>query len=182
MWLLILLCACALLLLLTLTTSARSVWHSTRNNDEVLQRVEVLAREGRVEEALEVAHGLGGAASSAVIAGLTRRDEAEAEQGIREVGRAHLAAFRGKLRLFEWIGAAALLGPAAAAVDLLGVGSEGLDALRETGELYAFLALTAWGLGIAILATLGRFWLISRLRRLAVEMEKGALVVYNTAR
>ena len=54
-------------------------WTARRNNDEVLQRVEVLAREGRVEDALGVAHALQGASAAVLIAGFTRATEAEAE-------------------------------------------------------------------------------------------------------
>ena len=178
MWLPLLLAACAVVVVATLADTIRAVWRAARNNDEVLQRVEILGHEGRVEDALEVAHGLGGAAAAVVTAGLTRPDESDADRAIEEVAAAQRAPFELRARVLEWLAFVALIGPAAAAVERIAADARGFDG----GALQALLGLAAAGLAIALAATLGRFWLLTRLRRLAVDMEKGAVVVYNTAR
>ena len=58
-------------------------WTARRNNDEVLQRVEVLAREGRVEDALGVAHAQQGASAEVLIAGCTEVPMVLAPEDVR---------------------------------------------------------------------------------------------------
>ena len=151
------------------------LWYAGRHADEVRQRVEVLGREGRVDEALRIAQVLPGSVSTVVHAGLSAADEAEAERAMRAAAAAELRRLGTERRIVDWAGVAAVVIPLAFGAWLLYEG-------RFEDEVEGWLMLLALGLAVAIVAVLIRFWLLSRVRRHAADMEKGAAVVYNTAR
>ena len=156
-------------------------WTARRNNDEVLQRVEVLAREGRVEDALGVAHALQGASAAVLIAGFTRATEAEAEIAMERARGAQRDTIGWYVSALDRLSLAGQLLAAANALYLLVLipGGPGFFDRFAQGMALTFCGM---GLSMAIPATVGRFWLLSRIRRLAIDMEKAAAVVYNTAR
>ena len=155
-------------------TAVVRLWYASRNAEEVLQRVEVLGREGRIDEARRLAGLLPGSVSTVVLAGLGR-PEPDAEVAMKRAIASELRRLSSERHFVDWAAIAAVAIPLA-----FGAWLRSTD--RLGAELGGWLFLVSVGLATAIGAVLIRFWILSRLRRLAVDMEKGALVVYNTAR
>ncbi len=153
-------------------------WLASRHGEEALQRAEVLTRDGKIEDAVRIARGLPGPVSEVLVAGLSAPDEESAERAMAEAAAAQ------RKRLAEPVRTLDVLGVTAVALPLLGAAIRVLlgDGANQTEEWQRTLFVLAVGLGTAIFATLGRFWILARIRRIVVEMEKGAAVVYNTAR
>lgn len=156
-------------------TAAVRVWYARRNGDEVRQRVEILSREGRLDDALRVARNTPGSVSTVLLAGMGEAEESHAETAMKAAAARELDRVGVERRVLDWAGPIALFTPLALGAWLAYGGG-------TTRQLDAWLYLMSAGLGVAILAALGRFWLLARLRRLALDMEKGAAVVYNTTR
>ena len=157
------------------------VWLARRHTDEVLQRVTTHVAAGRIDDALKAARWLPGAVSSVILAGLESPDEAEAEVAMAAARQRELARHAVEPVLAAWVATFGLLAPQAYAVTRLAVAARS-DAALSASDVRMWLILTAAGLTLAVLVTLGRFWLVARIRALAGDMEKGAAVVYNTTR
>ena len=155
----LLLFALALTLIGTIGARVRA---AIRNDDEVLQRVELLGRQGRVEDAASVAHATTGAAAAVVAAGLGAPD---AEPAMRAAMEVELRSLRRGLGLLDWIGALAVLLPA--------------TALIVADLPTAPLASLALGLGVALLVALARWTILAGVRRAGLGMEKAAAVVLD---
>lgn len=180
----VVLIVCGVITAGALAFAAARYWGASRHADEVLQRVAVLGREGRIDEALGVAHALPGAVSAVLLAGLPQADEAVAEAVMAETAAARRLELGRPATMLEWAASASILTPAAGLVGAIAALAPvgGTDLVALLGLMRPALGHLAGGLAIAAAATLGRFWLLSRIRRLAIDMEKGAAVVYNTAR
>lgn len=138
------------------------VWRAIHNDDEVLQRVELLARQDRLDDAAGVAHATSGAAAVVVAAGLAAND---ADPAMREAMVAELRRLRRGARLLDWTGAVAVIVPAVALV--------------AVDEPQPPLAALAVGLGVAIGVALARWALVAGMRRAALDMEKAAGLVLD---
>ena len=154
------------------------IWGASRHGDEALQRAEVLTREGRIEDAVRVARRLPGPVSTVLVAGLSAVNEAEAEKAMADAAASERRRLSASIRLLDVVAAAGVVLPLVG----LAIARFRSDATPGPHDLYDSLLVLALGLGTAILAVLGRFWVHARVRRIVVEMEKGAAVVYNTAR
>ena len=170
--------ACALGSIELLLVGLVRTWWAGRNGEETLQRVDVLTREGNATEALAVARRLRGSVAGVVVAGLRAADEATSEQAMADAAIEERKRLMADVRALDVLGAIAVLLPLVGTAIMAGLG----DAAIPAEEWRWALLLLAVGFGTAIVATLGRFWLTARIRRLAVDMAKGAALVYNTAR
>ena len=144
------------------------------NAEEALQRMEALGGSVSVADARAIDRIAPGSVAAVLLAGMSQPDEVGAEAAVRRHQAEELGRYDRDLAAIERAGAGALLVPAAFGVWLLRAG--------PGPALGGWLHLAAIGLGIAIAATLVRAWILTRLRRLALDMEKAAAVVYNTAR
>ncbi|HEX6590082.1 MAG TPA: hypothetical protein VF039_13840 [Longimicrobiales bacterium] len=145
-----------------IVTIGRRVRGAIRNDDEVLQRVELHGRQDRLEDAAGVAHATSGAAAAVVAAGLAAPD---AEPAMRAAIATELDRLARGSRLLDWTGALAALVPGAALV------------LADAPT--APLAALALGLGVAILVALARWAIVAGLRRAELDMEKAAALVHD---
>ncbi len=150
------------LALALIVTMGRRVRGAIRNDDEVLQRVALLGREGRIEDAAGVAHATSGAAAAVIAAGLAAP---EPEPAMREAIGLELERLGRGARLLDWTGALAVLIPGVALV-----------AAEDAAGALAALAL---GLGVALVVALGRWSIVAGLRRAALDMEKAAGLVLD---
>lgn len=141
----------------------RRLLGAIRNDDEVLERVALLGRQGRTEDAAGVAHALPGAAAAVVAAGLAA--PADADTAMRGAMGGELRRLERGTRLLDWTGALALLVPGVALV----------IAEDPAGPLAAL----ALGLGVALIVALARWTFVAGLRRAALDMERTAAVVLD---
>jgi hypothetical protein len=161
-----------------------ATWRAARHAEEVLQRVEVLTGDGRAAEVMQVLQTLPGSTAAAIAAALADPAAvgANAERTVDGTIQSERSRLSAHVRALDLVGALALMVPIAATAwalldDRYDAGA-GAEALSWEPILVAAVA----GLSIAIAATLGRFWILARVRRIVVDMEKGVAVVYNTAR
>ena len=169
---------CAVATVAQLALGLFRTWSANRSGEEAWQRAEVLTREGKSAEALAVTRRLPGPVSAVIAAGLEARGESAAHLAVESGLDAERTRLMGDVRRLDALALIALLLPVAAAI-IVALAGAGPAPPADQASVLLVLAL---GLGTAILAVLGRFWILARVRRIVVEMEKGAAVVYNTAR
>ena len=176
----LLLCALATLALIAL--GGWRLWQATRHTEEVLQRVASLGREGKLDDAARVARETPGPVAAVMLAGLTAPDVPAAESALDRSARAERTRLERGLALLDTVGGVALLLPAlgvvAALVAHAGAG-DGTGAAWTRTDVEAGLITFAAGLGIALVASLGRHFLASRVAGLVVDMEKGTGAVQS---
>lgn len=145
----------------TITLGLR-VRRAIHDDEEVLQRVELLGRQDRLDDAAGVARATSGAAAVVVAAGLAAND---ADAAMRDAMAAELRRLRRGARPLDWTGALAVLVPAVALV--------------AADQPQPPLAALVVGLGVAIGVALARWALVAGVRRAALDMEKAAGLVVD---
>lgn len=181
----LLLLICAALVVTVVAVSGYRLWSAGRRSDEVLQRVEALGREDRYDDALTLVRETPGPVAAVLAAGLER---AHAPVSGAAEAALTLAALEQRAGLERGLGALAATGAVALLLGLLALvlglldatravaATDRLEAARGVAGLEAGLLGLALGLGVALMAAVGRYWLLGRVRRLAIEMAKGTAV------
>ena len=191
-WMMYPLVLCSLVALGVIIAKAWTLWVAHHQTSDVLREAGELTRQGRIEEAIQVATDTPGPAAAILTAGLRRiRDmevrEGELEQaisttgtielGFLERGLVVLATIANVAPLMGFLGTVAGMILAFAAIEEAGNVDPGLVA----GGIKVALLTTATGLTIAIPVNIAYNFFVTRIDQLIVDMEQGAQEVLNLA-
>lgn len=165
------------------------LWVAHRDTKRVLSSVEEMAREGRLDEAIDLANRTPGPVSAILLSGLYRireerlgRDVEKAmsatgtiELGFLERGLVVLATVATVAPLMGFLGTVWGMIEAFGAIELAGQ----VEASLVASGIKVALITTAAGLMIAIPVNIGYNYFVSRIDRLIVEMEEGTATILN---
>jgi biopolymer transport protein ExbB len=169
-----------------------TLWVAHASTVAVLTEAEAAARDGRIEEAIEIAAARPGPAAAIVVAGFRRiqRDEIHEgelvqainttgaiELGFLERGLVILATIANVAPLMGFLGTVAGMILAFAAIEAAG----DVDPSLVAGGIKVALLTTATGLVIAIPVNIGYNFFVTRIDQLILDMEQGAQKVLNLA-
>ncbi len=183
---------CSLLALGVGIAKAYTLWVAHRDTKQVLGRVSELARDGRIEDAIQEAADTRGPCAAILHAGLMRiRDRTvragELEQaitttgtielGFLERGLVVLATIANVAPLMGFLGTVAGMILAFASIETAGQ----VDPALVAGGIKVALLTTAAGLVIAIPVNIFYNYFVSKIDRLIVNMEQGAQEILNLA-
>ena len=171
---------------------AWTLWVAHRSTESVIAEVGEAARQGRIDDAIQVAAETRGPAAAVLLAGLRRMRErrvraGELEQAINTTGTIELGFLeRGLVILATVANVAPLMGflgtvagmiLAFAAIEQAG----DVDPALVAGGIKVALLTTATGLAIAVPVNIAYNFFVSRIDKLIVDMEQGAQHVLNLA-
>ncbi len=165
------------------------LWVADRDTKRVLAGVEEMAREGRLDEAIDLANRTPGPVSAILLSGLYRiRDErlgrdvekamsatGTIELGFLERGLVVLATIATVAPLMGFLGTVWGMIEAFGAIELAGQ----VEASLVASGIKVALITTAAGLMIAIPVNIAYNYFVSRIDRLIVEMEEGTAAITN---
>lgn len=177
---------CSLLALGVIIAKAYMLWAANRRSDELLQRVDALGREGKIDEAIRLAEETPGPVSAIVVSALSRRNvntSRDIEKAISTTGAIELGFLERGLVLLATIANVApllgFLGTVAGMITAFGAIAEAgqVEATLVAGGIKVALITTATGLLIAVPVNLAYNYFVTRIDKLIVDMEKGAASV-----
>lgn len=177
---------CSLLALGVIIAKAYTLWAANRRSDELLQRVETLGREGKIDDAVRLAEETPGPVSAIILAGLRRRDintSRDIEKAISTTGAIELGFLERGLVLLATIANVApllgFLGTVAGMITAFGAIAEAgqVEASLVAGGIKVALITTAAGLLIAVPVNLAYNYFVTRIDKGIVDMEKGTATV-----
>lgn len=177
---------CSLLALGVIIAKGYMLWAANRRSEELLQRVDALGREGKIDEAIHVAEDTPGPVSAIVVSALSRRDvntSRDIEKAISTTGAIELGFLERGLVLLATIANVApllgFLGTVAGMITAFGAIAEAgqVEASLVAGGIKVALITTATGLLIAVPVNLAYNYFVTRIDKLIVDMEKGAASV-----
>lgn len=183
---------CSLIALGVMIAKAWTLWVAHSSTQAVLAEVDEAARQGRLDEALELAAARPGPAAAILVAGL-RRIKAEEielkemEQAIKTTGTIELGFLeRGLVILATVANVAPLMGFLGTVVGMVlafgAIEAAGdVDPTLVAGGIKVALLTTATGLLIAIPVNIGYNFFVSRIDALIIDMEQGAQKVLDLA-
>jgi biopolymer transport protein ExbB len=189
-WMMYPLVLCSLIALGVMFAKAWTLWVAHRNTSRVLGQVEETARDGRIQEALEIASDVPGPAAAILAAGLKRIRgsvvaEGEVEKavdttgaielGFLERGLVILATIANVAPLMGFLGTVAGMILAFAAIESAG----NVDPALVAGGIKVALLTTATGLAIAIPVNIAYNFFVTRIDSLILDMEQGTQQVLN---
>ncbi len=175
---------CSLLALGVIIAKAWTLWVAHRESKGLLEQVEHLGREGRIDEALRLAEERPGPVAAILYAGLRRVRERTAstagvEKAVQTTGAIELGFLeRGLVVLATVANVAPLLGflgTVAGMISAFGAIAQAgqVDAALVAGGIKVALITTATGLIIAVPVNLGYNYFVTRIDKLIVDMEEG---------
>lgn len=179
---------CSLLALGVIIAKAYTLWAAHRSSRMILEQVESLGREGRIEEAIELAAETPGPVAAILLSGLRRVHErnikgADIERAIKTTGAIELGFLeRGLIVLATVSNVAPLmgfLGTVAGMISAFGAIAEAgqVEASLVAGGIKIALITTATGLIIAIPVNIGYNFFVTRIDMLIQDMEAGTAAV-----
>jgi biopolymer transport protein ExbB len=183
---------CSLIALGVMIAKAYTLQVAHGSTQVILEEAGEAAREGRFDEAIQIASDRPGPTAAIVLAGLRRitQDElhdGELEQaisttgtielGFLERGLVILATIANVAPLMGFLGTVAGMILAFAAIESAG----NVDATLVAGGIKVALLTTATGLVIAIPVNIGYNFFVTRIDRLILDMEQGAQRILNIA-
>ncbi len=183
---------CSLIALGVVIAKAWTLWLAHRSTKKVLGSVEELAREGQVNEAIELASETPGPTAAILLAGLRRIRTAKIaegemekavsttgaiELGFLERGLVVLATVANVAPLMGFLGTVAGMIMAFASIEAAG----DVDPALVAGGIKVALLTTATGLAIAIPVNIGYNYFVTRIDSLILDMEQGTQQILNLA-
>lgn len=187
-WMMYPLVLCSLLALGVMIAKGITLWTAHRTSQEILERVEMLGREGSVEEAVRAAEETPGPVAAILLAGLRRLQERrtgskDVEKAIKTTGVIELGFLeRGLIVLATVANVAPLmgfLGTVAGMISAFGTIEEAgqVEAALVASGIKIALITTASGLVIAVPVNIAYNFFVTRIDKLIVDMEQGSLAV-----
>jgi len=191
-WMMYPLVLCSLIALGVIMAKAYTLWVAHASTKLILEETEEAAREGRVDDAIELASSKPGPAAAIVVVGLrrirTKRiHEGELEQVISTTGAIELGFLeRGLVILATVANVAPLLGFLGTVIGMVlafaAIESAGdVDPTLVAGGIKVALLTTATGLLIAIPVNISYNFFVTRIDKLILDMEQGAQRILNLA-
>lgn len=161
-----------------------------RESRKILNTVADLGREGKLEEAIELAQNTPGPVAAILLAGLRRVFErrvsgADIEKAVKVTGSIELGFLERGLPLLATVANVAplmgFLGTVAGMISAFGAIAEAgqVEAALVAGGIKVALITTASGLIIAVPVNVAYNYFVTRIDKLIVEMEYGTLAVLN---
>jgi biopolymer transport protein ExbB len=182
---------CSLLALGVIIAKGYTLWVAHFRSRQLLERSETLAREGRIDEALDLAEDTPGPVAAILLSGLRRVSERrraptrEIEHAVRTTGTIELGFLeRGLVVLATIANVAPLLGFLGTVIGMISA----FGAIAEAGQVEASLVAggikvalitTASGLIIAIPVNIAYNFFVTRIDQLIRDMEEGTAAVLN---
>ncbi len=181
---------CSLLAFGVIIAKAFTLYTAHRKSRQLLGRVESLAREGRLDEAIEITENTPGPVAAILDAGLRRirgagfksqdietaiKSTGSIELGFLERGLVVLATVSNVAPLLGFLGTVAGMINAFGAIERAGQ----VEATLVAGGIKIALITTAAGLIIAVPVNLAYNFFVSRIDKLIVDMEEGSGAVIN---
>jgi biopolymer transport protein ExbB len=174
---------CSLLAVGVIIAKAWTLWVAHKESRGLLEEVEVLGREGRIDEAIRLSDDRPGPVAAILSSGLRRvrdrqmgRDVEKAVQttgvielGFLERGLVVLATIANVAPLMGFLGTVAGMIAAFGAIAEVGQ----IEASLVAGGIKVALITTATGLVIAIPVNIGYNFFVTRIDKLIVDMEEG---------
>lgn len=191
-WMMYPLVLCSLIAVGVIIAKAWTLWVAHRSTVQVLTDVGALAREGRIEEAIQVTSETPGPTAAILLAGLRRIRggevrEGELEQAISTTGTIELGFLeRGLVVLATVANVAPLMGFLGTVIGMIlafaAIEAAGdVDPTLVAGGIKVALLTTATGLLIAIPVNIGYNFFVTRIDTLIIDMEQGAQEVLDLA-
>lgn len=183
---------CSLIAVGVIIAKSITLWQAHKGTKHLLEEVEAVARDGRIDDALELAGGTPGPTAAILIAGLRRIREkriqaGELEQavsttgtielGFLERGLVILATIANVAPLMGFLGTVAGMILAFAAIEAAGE----VDPSLVAGGIKVALLTTATGLVIAVPVNIGYNFFVTRIDQLILDMEQGTQKILNLA-
>jgi biopolymer transport protein ExbB len=175
---------CSLLAFGVIIAKAWTLLVAHRESEGLLEEVEELSLEGRIEEALHMAEQRPGPVAAILYSGLRRVKEREAagagvEKAVETTGVIELGFLERGLVILATISNVAplmgFLGTVAGMISAFGAIAEAgqVDAALVAGGIKVALITTATGLAIAIPVNIAYNFFVTRIDKLIVDMEEG---------
>ncbi len=183
---------CSLIAVGVMIAKAWTLFVAHRHTRSVLAAVEEEAREGRIEEAIQIASETAGPAAAILLSGLKRIRRAKVlegeveravsttgsiELGFLERGLVVLATVANVAPLMGFLGTVAGMILAFAAIETAG----DVDPALVAGGIKVALLTTATGLAIAIPVNIAYNYFVTRIDGLILDMEQGTQQILNLA-
>lgn len=180
---------CSLVAVGIVIAKAWTLWVAHRESENLLEQIEQLGREGRFEEAMQLAEETRGPVAAIMVSGLRRIRERHSEGDIAaaisttgtieldflERGLAVLATIANVAPMLGFLGTVIGMILAFGAIEQAGQVEPSLVA----GGIKVALITTATGLAIAVPVHLAHHFFVSRVDALVAEMEEGAQAVLD---
>jgi len=180
---------CSLVALGIVIAKGWTLWVAHRESRDLLERVEALGREGRFEEAMELAEDTRGPVAAIMVAGLRRirerHSEGDVAAAITTTGTIELDFLeRGLVVLATIANVAPMLGFLGTVIGMIlafgAIEQAGqVEPALVAGGIKVALITTAAGLAIAVPVHLAHHFFVSRVDMLVAEMEEGAQSVLD---
>jgi biopolymer transport protein ExbB len=180
--------ACSILGLAVILVKFVTLRLAKVRTDRLLERVRVLVREGRVDQAIDLCANTRGPVASILLTGLHLYEEgsaARADQAIRHAGRIEMAFLEKGLVVLATIANVApligFLGTVAGMILAFGAIEQAgeVEAQLVAGGIKVALITTATGLIIAIPVNMAHNWFVSQIDGLIVDMRRGVQTIHD---
>ena len=176
---------CSLLAFGVIIAKAWTLWVAHRESEGLLEEVEELSLEGRIDEALRMAEERPGPVAAILYSGLRRVKErhasgADVEKAVETTGVIELGFLERGLVILATISNVAplmgFLGTVAGMISAFGAIADAgqVDAALVAGGIKVALITTATGLAIAIPVNIAYNFFVTRIDMLIVDMEEGS--------
>ncbi len=178
--------ACSILGLAVILVKFVTLRMAKVRTGRLLERVESLVRNGKVDEAMELCANTRGPVASIVLTGLHMYEEgstARAEQAITHAGRIEMAFLEKGLVVLATVANVApligFLGTVAGMIIAFGAIEQAgeVEAQLVAGGIKVALITTAAGLIIAIPVNMAHNWFVSQIDGLIVDMRRGVQTI-----
>lgn len=183
---------CSLVALGVIIAKGWTLWAAHKGTKDLLNEVEEAARQGRVDEAMDIAAGTPGPTAAILMAGLRRIRQGtvrkgEVDQAINTTGTIELGFLeRGLVILATIANVAPLMGFLGTVAGMIlafdAIARAGnVDPALVAGGIKVALLTTAAGLIIAVPVNIGYNYFVTRIDTLILDMEQGAQRILSMA-
>lgn len=180
---------CSLVALGVIIAKGWTLWVAHRESQKLLEQMEQLAEEGRVEESRDLAYETKGPVAAILLAGLRRLEEAHTEEDVAaaisstggieldflERGLVVLATIANVAPMLGFLGTVIGMILAFGAIEQAGQVEPALVA----GGIKVALITTATGLAVAVPVHIAHHFFVSRVDMLVADMEEGTQQVLD---
>ncbi|MHB1168715.1 MAG: MotA/TolQ/ExbB proton channel family protein [Longimicrobiales bacterium] len=190
-WFMYPLVLCSLFALGVIIAKGYTLWAAQRRSAAVLDETDALLKNGRIDQALELAAETPGPVAAILYSGLhrlrDRQTSEDIENGVKTTGVVELGFLERGLVILATISNVApllgFLGTVAGMISAFGaIAAAGqVEASLVAGGIKVALITTAAGLTIAIPVNISYNFFVTRIDKLIREMEQGTANILNTA-
>jgi len=183
---------CSLVALGVMIAKAWTLWAAHKGTSELLSEVEEAARQGRIDEAMDIAAATPGPTAAILMAGLKRIRQGtvrkgEVDQAVNTTGTIELGFLeRGLVILATIANVAPLMGFLGTVAGMIlafdAIAKAGnVDPSLVAGGIKVALLTTAAGLVIAVPVNIGYNFFVTRIDTLIMDMEQGSQRILSMA-